>query len=191
MKKLTFLTLLLFATVVMARTEEAIFAGGNFWYLEADFNAIDGILETVTGFDGGHSKNPSYEDVAKGKTDYVYAIRVIYNPDKISYSKLLAYFWRHIDPTVKNGQFCEKGAQYRSAIFYLNEKQKMMAIASKHEIEKKFKVVFTTISPSTQFNAADYEQQEFYQKHPIRYQYYLYRCGTDSRLQELWNKNAI
>ncbi|MDP1603494.1 MAG: peptide-methionine (S)-S-oxide reductase MsrA [Legionella sp.] len=190
MKKIIVFTLLLLSNEVFARTAEAIFAGGNFWRLEASFNSIKGVLATVTGFDGGTSKDPTYEKVSKGHTQYVHAVRVIYNPDSISYAQIVDYFWRHIDPTVQNAQFCDSGPQYRSAIFYLNEKQKKIALASKKAIEKKFKKIYTEIIPSTQFYAADDEQQAYYQKHPFRYKYYLYRCGNNTRLQEIWGSSA-
>jgi peptide-methionine (S)-S-oxide reductase len=191
MKKIMLFTLLLLSNGVFARTAEAIFAGGNFWRLEASFNSINGVLATVTGFDGGTSIDPTFEEVSRGQTNYVQAVRVIYNPDCITYRQIVDYYWRHIDPTVQDAQFCDTGAQYRSAIFYLNEKQKKIALASKKAIEKKFKKIYTQIVPSTQFYAANDEQQAYFQKHPFRYKYYLYRCGNNARLQEVWGRNNL
>lgn len=186
MKKLILLMLLLLSTPSVARVAEAIFAGGNFWRLEALFNQMDGVLTTVSGFDGGTSKDPSFEEVQMGKTDYIQAIRVVYNPDCLSYKQIVDYFWQNIDPTDQEGQFCDKGRQFRSAIFYLNEQQKKIALASLHQIEKKFKKIYTQILPSTQFYAAEGDQQDYYQNHPLRYRYYIFRCGQNDRIAEIW-----
>ena len=143
-------------------------------------------MAVITGFDGGSRKNPNYEDVVAGKTDYAQAVRVIYNSETLSYQQLLDYYWRHIDPTVGNGQFCDKGHQYRSVIFYLDKKQKDIAFITKREMEKRFNKVYTEVLPSTQFYAADGEQQAYSQRHPIWYRYYLFHCGQNKRISELW-----
>lgn len=177
---------LLLANNLAARTAEAIFAGGHFWRLEAVFSKMDGVLLTVAGFDGGSSKNPDYDALSSGHTDYAEAVRVIYNPDRTTYKQLIEYFWKNIDPTAVNAQFCDQGSQFRTAIFYLNDEQKAIALTSKQKIEKKFNKVYTAIEPSTQFYAADASQQGYFNDHPIRYRYYLYRCGHEARIAEIW-----
>jgi len=188
MKQLVFLMVLLMTTQVIAKTDEAIFAGGNFWRVEADFNKMNGVLVTVTGFDGGRSKSPSYDEVAAGHTDYTEAVRIIYNPDTVTYKQLVDYFWQHIDPTVANAQFCDNGPQYRTVIFYLNDQQKAIALASQREMLKRFKKIYTKIMPSTQFYAADGSQQAYSLNHPLRYKYYIYRCGHAERIAEIWKQ---
>jgi len=180
------LMLSIISPTIMAKIAQAVFAGGNFWRMEAEFNAMTGVLETVAGFDGGLSKNPSEQDLASGHTDYRQAVRVIYNEDVISYRQLVDYFWRHVDPTVNNAQFCDKGPQFRTAIFYMDEQQKAIAEATKRELSKRFPVVYTDIAPATQFYAAEGSEQGYYQTHPWRYQYYLYRCGQKAGLAKVW-----
>lgn len=186
-KGLIGIVMLLLLNSAHARVEEAIFAGGCFWCVEADFDKLNGVLGTVSGFDGGTSSNPTYEQVSAGGTGYAESVRVMYNPDVISYKQLVDYFWHHIDPTTQDAQFCDHGRQYRSAIFYLNDDQKKIALASKKALEKRFKTVYTEIVPSTQFYAADDYHQNYYQKHAWRYKYYRYRCGRDARIEEVWH----
>ena len=188
---LCMILLILFLNPLFAKTEEAIFAGGCFWCVQADFNSLQGVLDTTAGFDGGTSKNPDYASVSAGKTGYAESVRVIFNPDVITYSQLLDFFWRHIDPTVKDAQFCDHGDQYRSAIFYLNEEQKKLALASKQKLLNKFSLVATEIVPSTQFYAADSYHQKYYINNPLRYKLYRYRCGRDARLQEVWKNEKM
>ncbi|MCE3045150.1 MULTISPECIES: peptide-methionine (S)-S-oxide reductase MsrA [Legionella] len=185
-KLICFIFLIGSSMSVFAKPAEAIFAGGCFWFMEADFYQQKGVLATVTGFDGGTTPEPTYDDVTAGRTNYTEAVRIIYNPDQISYKQLLDYFWRHIDPTTKDAQFCERGRQYRAAIFYLNDNQKRIALQSKKELEKKFPKIYTEILPSTTFYAAEDYHQNYSQKNPLRYRYYRYRCGRDSRLEEVW-----
>lgn len=185
--KISALFLLLFLThSTHAKLAEAIFAGGNFWRMEAEFNKLPGVLATVSGFDGGSSKNPTYLDVSTGRTDYAEAVRIIYNPDVTTYKQIVDYFWQNIDPTMEMAQFCDTGSQYRTAIFYLDNQQKKIALASKKEMEMKFDKIYTQVAPSTQFYAAEGSQQGYYQNHPFRYKYYLYRCGHKARLAKIW-----
>jgi peptide methionine sulfoxide reductase msrA/msrB len=173
-----------------AMPSEAIFAGGCFWCLEADFDKLPGVLSTTSGFDGGTTENPTYARVATGKTNYAEAVRVTFDSTQVHYQDLVNYFWRHVDPTVKDAQFCDKGHQYRSAIFYLNAKQKQIAEQSKHEIEKQLgRKVYTEVAPSTEFYAAEAYHQNYYVTHPIRYKYYRYRCGRDARLKSIWGED--
>lgn len=182
-----FLILALFSQFLFAKTAEAIFAGGCFWCVEADFDKVPGVLETVSGYDGGSESNPTYELVSSGRTHYVESVRVIYDSSLVTYQQLLMYYWHHIDPTVKEAQFCDQGRQYRSVIFYLNEEQKKEALESKLALEKQFPVIYTDIIPSTRFYEAETYHQNYYQKNPLRYKYYRYQCGRDKRVWEVWH----
>jgi len=173
-------------TPVFSKTAEAIFAGGCFWSMEADFSKVHGVLEVISGYDGGTSKDPTYSDVSKGKTGYMEAVRIVYNPAQVTYKKLVNFFWRHIDPTVKNGQFCDIGNHYQTAIFYLNDKQKDIALTSKTSLSAKFDQIFTKIVPSTQFYAAEDYHQNYYRKNPLKYKYYRWRCGRDAGIMTVW-----
>lgn len=170
--------------------QEAIFAGGCFWCLEADFDKLPGVVKTIAGYDGGQSKNPTYEEVSSGATNYAESVKVIYDPNKVDYPTLLNYFWRHIDPTVKDAQFCDHGRQYRTAIFYLNAQQKQQALASLEQIKKQFPAVYTEVVPSTQFYPAEEYHQNYYQKNPIRYKFYRLNCGRDNRIKEIWHDKS-
>lgn len=171
-----------------AKTAEAVFAGGCFWCVEADFDKLPGVLSVVSGYDGGTEPNPTYQAVSSGHTHYVESVRVLYDTTVLSYQELLDYYWHHIDPTAQNSQFCDKGLQYRSAIFYLNDEQKQAALASKAVLRQQFPTLFTDIAPSTHFYPAEEYHQNYYQKNPLRYKYYRYRCGRDARIKELWNE---
>lgn len=179
------LILLMQMNPVFSQTSEAIFAGGCFWCLEADFDKLPGVITTQSGFDGGTTKNPTYASVSRGQTDYAESVRVVFDPAQMSYQSLVSYFWKHIDPTVKNKQFCDKGRQYRSAIFYLNQEQKRIAVASKKTLEKKLPHVYTEIVPSTHFYEAEAYHQDYAKKNPLKYKYYRYTCGRDQRLKEV------
>lgn len=188
MRKIIFLFIMpLLITPVFGKTAEAIFAGGCFWCVEADFDKVPGVVATVSGFDGGTINNPSYQLVSSGQTQYAEAVKVTYDPNTVTYKELVDYFWRHIDPTVNDEQFCDHGQQYRSAIFYLNDEQKKIAEASKKQLTTHFKTIYTQIIPSTKFYAAEPYHQNYYQKNPIRYKYYRWRCGRDQRLEEVWS----
>ena len=183
--------LLVFVTQPLsAKTAEALFAGGCFWCVEADFDKVPGVLHTVSGYDGGSEPNPTYELVSSGTTHYVESVRIFYDPALISYQQLLNYYWHHIDPTVKEAQFCDHGSQYRSVIFYLNEEQKKEALESKLALEKQFHVIYTDIIPSTHFYEAETYHQNYYQKNPLRYKYYRYQCGRDKRVGEVWHDKS-
>lgn len=186
MRYLAFMLSLL-SLPLAAKTETALFAGGCFWCLEADFDKVPGVLHTTSGYDGGTEKDPTYALVSSGNTDYVETVLVQFNPDKVSYRQLLDYYWHHIDPTVANQQFCDFGRQYRSVIFFLNEEQKKEALASKEYVKTKFPIIHTDIIPSTHFYPAEEYHQKYYQKNPLRYRFYRYRCGRDARVKELWH----
>lgn len=167
----------------------ATFAGGCFWCMEPPFDEIPGVVSTTPGYTGGHQKNPTYEQVSSGTTGHAEAVQVLYDPEKVGYAQLLEVFWRNIDPTVEDRQFCDVGSQYRSAIFYHDEDQKRLAEASKAAIEnrKTFKEpVVTMIVPASTFYEAEEYHKDFYKKSPIRYKFYRLTCGRDQRLRELW-----
>jgi len=171
--------------------EKATFAGGCFWCMEPAFDKLEGVKSVVSGYTGGHKPNPTYEEVSAGTTGHAESVEITYDPAVISYSRLLEVFWRNIDPTVKDRQFCDAGTQYRSAIFYHGEEQKRLAEASKRAIEQSRRFpgpIYTEIAPATTFYPAEEYHQKYYQKNPIRYKYYRYGCGRDQRLKELWGK---
>jgi peptide-methionine (S)-S-oxide reductase len=171
------------------RTAIATFAGGCFWCVEADFDKVDGVISTTSGYTGGRTANPTYEQVSHGGTGHAESVEIVYDPAKVSYKKLLDVFWHNIDPLAKDRQFCDHGDQYRSAIFYHDEEQRALAEASKAEVEKRFEQpVATQIVPAGAFYKAEEYHQDYYKKNPIRYKFYRYNCGRDARLEELWGK---
>ena len=170
---------------------KAIFAAGCFWCTEAAFDSLPGVVQTISGYTGGHTKNPTYEQVSAGGTGHAEAVEVIYDPAKISYEKLLDVFWHNIDPTVSDRQFCDVGNQYRAAIFYRDEEQHRLAELSKAALgqSKPFKEpIVTEITAASQFYPAEEYHQHYHLKNPWRYTYYRYSCGRDQRLEELWGK---
>jgi len=176
-----------------AKLAQATFAGGCFWCMEAAFDGVPGVVSTTSGYTGGHSKNPSYGEVSSGSTGHAESVRVAYDPAKVSYAKLLDVYWHNIDPTDASGQFCDKGTQYRSAIFYQGDEQKRLAEESKRKIEKSGKVakpIVTEIVPAGEFYPAEEYHQDYHQKNPIRYRYYRWGCGRDARLRQLWGDEA-
>ena len=168
----------------------ATFAGGCFWCMEPPFDALDGVQNVVSGYTGGQKKNPSYREVSSGTTKHVEAVQVSYDADKISYRELLDVYWRQIDPTDAGGSFVDRGPQYRSAIFYHDEKQKMLALQSKDEQSNSgvfSKPIVTEILPATAFYPAEDYHQDYYQNNPIRYKFYRYHSGRDQYLEKTWN----
>ncbi|MGE0682901.1 MAG: peptide-methionine (S)-S-oxide reductase MsrA, partial [Candidatus Binatia bacterium] len=162
--------------------ETAIFAGGCFWCMEPPFDKLDGVMSTTSGYTGGQTKNPSYEEVSSGVTGHTEAVQVVFDPAKISYAKLLDVFWRNIDPFTPNAQFCDHGSQYRTAIFYHGEEQQRLAEASKKALEQSgrfTKPIVTEIVPAGEFYKAEEYHQDYYQKNPLRYKFYRYQCGRD------------
>jgi len=166
----------------------AIFAGGCFWCMEANFEKLQGVIGVESGYTAGRTNNPSYEEVSSGRTGHVEAVRVYYDPQKVSYGQLVEYFWRHIDPTVKDRQFCDVGAQYRSGIYWQNEAERQVAEGSRDELLKsgRFKVIHTEVLPATTFWVAEEYHQDYYKKNPLRYRYYRASCGRDARVAEVW-----
>ncbi len=172
-----------------AMLETATFAGGCFWCMEPPFDALEGVVSTTAGYTGGTLAKPSYEQVSAGGTGHAESVQVIYDPQRVSYEKLLEVFWRNIDPTAVNQQFCDHGDQYRTAIFYHNDTQKQAAEASLAALEqsKPFKEsIKTALVKAGPFYPAEDYHQDYYKKNPVRYKFYRYNCGRDQRLTELW-----
>ncbi len=167
-------------------TKTAIFAGGCFWCVEADFEKLHGVVKVESGYTGGKLDNPTYEQVSAGGTGHAEAARVYYDPSQVTYAQLLDYFWHHVDPTVKDRQFCDVGHQYRTAIYYQNEAERAAAVASKTALERRFAHVYTEIVPAGRFYLAEEYHQDYYKKNPVRYNYYRFACGRDARVKEVW-----
>jgi peptide-methionine (S)-S-oxide reductase len=170
-------------------TAVATFAGGCFWCVEADFDKVPGVLSTTSGYTGGSVANPSYEQVSAKTTGHAEAVRIVFDPAKVSYETLLGKFWRSIDPTTKDRQFCDAGSPYRTAIYTHDAAQAAAAKASLAALEKSkpFKEpIVTTIEPAGAFYPAEDYHQDYYRKNPVRYAYYRASCGRDLRLQQLW-----
>jgi len=184
------------AETVKAPTEtksvsKATFAGGCFWCMEPPFDKLDGVVSTTSGYIGGHVDNPTYSQVSAGHTGHTEAIEIVYDPTRVSYEKLLAVFWRNVDPTTPNRQFCDVGSQYRSGVFYHDEEQKRLAGKTKTDIEKSGKLpstIVTEITGASTFYPAEEYHQDYYEKNPIRYKYYRWNCGRDQTLEKLWGK---
>ena len=170
---------------------EAIFAGGCFWCMEPPYDKINGVFSTTSGYVGGSRANPTYQEVSSGRTGHTEAVRIVYDPSKVNYQQLLDIFWVNIDPFAQNRQFCDRGSQYRSGIFYLNAEQEALARASKAAVEARFdEPVYTEVTEATTFYAAEDYHQDYYEKNPLRYMYYRYSCGRDQRLGEIWGDSA-
>lgn len=189
----TRIALLLLAAIlagnVHAQRATAVFAGGCFWCMEPPFEKLDGVVSVVSGYIGGVTKNPTYEQVSAGHTGHYEAVLVTYDPKRVSYAALLDVFWRNIDPTDANGQFCDKGDQYRSAIFFGNPAERQLAEQSKLKVgqTKRWKVA-TAVLPRGPFYLAESYHQDYSKKNPVRYKFYRFNCGRDHRLEQLWGK---
>jgi peptide-methionine (S)-S-oxide reductase len=176
-----------------AATAKATFAGGCFWCVEADFDKLDGVISTTSGYTGGKLANPTYDQVSSKLTGHAEAVEIVYDPRKLSYAQLLQHFWHNIDPTVKDQQFCDHGSPYRTAIFAHDAEQLKAAEASRAALEKSkpFKeAVVTQIVMAGPFYAAEEYHQDYYRKNPVRYKFYRTSCGRDARLKELWGPLA-
>jgi peptide-methionine (S)-S-oxide reductase len=176
-----------------AATARATFAGGCFWCVEEAYDKVPGVLATTSGYMGGKVKDPTYEQVTTGRTGHAEVVQVEYDPAKVSYAKLVEVFWRNIDPTQKDGQFCDYGSQYRSAIFYHDEEQKRVAEASRAALQKTKPFrgeIVTEITKAAPFYSAEGYHQDFHLKSPARYKFYKSGCGRDARLQQLWGRGG-
>lgn len=171
-----------------AATDSVIFAGGCFWCMEPPFDKLDGVVRTTSGYSGGDTDNPAYKQVSSGETGHYEVIEIEYDPALVSYGELLEVYWANIDPFDDTGQFCDKGSQYRAAIFTKNETEKKLATESKHKLQEqlngKARIVTGILSAKTFYPAEDYHQ-DYYMKNPLRYKYYRYSCGRDKRLKRV------
>ncbi|MBM3262582.1 MAG: peptide-methionine (S)-S-oxide reductase MsrA [candidate division Zixibacteria bacterium] len=170
----------------------ATFAGGCFWCMEPPFDKLDGVISTTSGYIGGKVKNPTYEQVSKGGTGHAEAVQIVYDPRKVTFQQLLDVFWHNVDPTVKDGQFCDWGNQYRTAIFYHDETQKQLAESSRKSLlsSGRIKNIETEIVMASPFYPAEEYHQDYYKKNPLRYKLYRYNCGRDKRLEEIWGNDG-
>lgn len=169
----------------------ATFAGGCFWCMEPPYDAVDGVISTVSGFMGGTTPKPTYYQVTAGGTGHIEVIHVTYDPKKVSYAKLLEVYWRNIDPYDAGGQFCDRGESYTTAIFTHTEEQRKLAEESKAELMRSGPLkqpIATVVRDAGPFTAAEEYHQDYYIKNPVRYKYYRYRCGRDARLEAVWGK---
>jgi peptide methionine sulfoxide reductase msrA/msrB len=176
------------------KSQTAVFAGGCFWCTESDFEKVEGVIEVISGYTGGHVANPEYEQVAGGTTGHVESVKVIFDPDRVTYEQLLEVFWRKVDPTDGGGQFVDRGAQYRSVIFYADEPQRLAAEASKKMLSGSgfFKApIATDILPLGPFFEAEEYHQDYYEKNAFRYRFYRSRSGRDRFLKETWGGDPV
>ena len=172
-----------------ANTAVAVFAGGCFWCTESDFDHMPGVLSTISGYSGGRVRNPSYEQVSAGNTGHIEAVRISYDPARISYSSLVDRFFRTIDPLDSGGSFCDRGYQYRSAIFVATAEERRIAEAAKARVEQELGAeVATLILPRRAFYRAEEYHQDYYRKNPVRYRFYRWNCGREARLGEVWER---
>ncbi|HVS30864.1 MAG TPA: peptide-methionine (S)-S-oxide reductase MsrA [Thermoanaerobaculia bacterium] len=187
MRVLRFVLLMFLALPAFA--DKATFAGGCFWCMEPPFESLRGVRSVVSGYIGGRTVNPTYEDITGGRTGHYEAVEIVYDPRQITYEKLLEVFWRNIDPMDDTGQFCDKGSQYRSAIFAHNDEQRRLAQTSREGIERNNRIkVVTQILRATPFTRAEEYHQDYARKNPVRYKFYRFNCGRDARLAAVWGR---
>ncbi len=183
------MTMTLSAPLALAAEAVATFAGGCFWCTESDFQKVPGVLSAVSGYTGGHVAKPRYDQVSMGGTGHAEAVQVTFDPAKVSYGQLLKIYWRSVDPTVKDQQFCDVGNQYRTAIFVHDAEQRRLAEASLEEVKRELDAtIHTQIADAATFHAAEDYHQDYFLKNPIRYKVYRFNCGRDARLEQVWGK---
>lgn len=169
--------------------ERATFAGGCFWCMEPPYDRVDGVIETISGFSGGHVADPSYQQVIQSGTGHLEVVQVVYDPEKVGYERLLEIYWRNVDPFDGGGQFCDRGESYRPAIFVHDERQERLARASMRQMDERFeRSIAVTIEPFEAFYRAEDYHQNYYEKNSVRYKYYRWRCGRDERLEAVWGE---
>lgn len=184
--------LTLFAADAKPPLAKATFAGGCFWCMQGEFEKLPGVASVVAGYTGGTTKNPTYEEVSSGGTGHFESVQITYDPGKISYEKLLTVYWENIDPLTANGQFCDRGEQYRSAIFFSSDAERQIAEKSKKEVGERLKAkVVTLILPASTFYAAEEYHQDYYKKNPFRYGLYRKGCGRDELLEKIWGVTPV
>ncbi len=172
---------------------EAVFAGGCFWCTESDFDKVPGVISTVSGYTGGKLLNPTYKQVSGGDTGHIESLRIVYNPARVSYAALVEHLYRTIDPVDAGGQFCDRGYQYRSAIFVANAQERRVAETLKAKLEKVKKApgkIATLILPRSTFYPAENYHQDYYKKNPIKYRFYRLNCGRDARVKKAWGSSG-
>ncbi len=175
------------------RLRRAVFAGGCFWCMEHAFDQVRGVVSVTPGYTGGHKKDPTYDEVSSGQTGHAEAVLVVYDPGVVDYEKLLDVFWRNIDPTVRDRQFCDVGNQYRTAVFYSGDEQRRLAVESLRRLQESGRLkgpVATGIVPAGEFYPAEEYHRKYYRKNPNLYGAYRAQCGRDRRLRELWGDEA-
>jgi peptide-methionine (S)-S-oxide reductase len=172
------------------KTEVATFAGGCFWCTEADFDKVPGVISTTSGYIGGRTTNPTYQQVGAGTTGHTEAVEIVYDPSKVTYQQLLNVFWRNHDPLAKDRQFCDRGDMYRPGVFFHSDAQRAAAEAAKKQAQARFapRVVHTEITKATTFYKAEDYHQNYHTENPVRYKLYRFNCGRDQRLEELFGK---
>jgi peptide-methionine (S)-S-oxide reductase len=197
MRALILLSLLASASITVGadapRQAVATFAGGCFWCMEPPFDKLEGVISTTSGYIGGHKADPTYKEVSAGTTGHTEAVQIVYDPDRVSYQELLQVFWINIDPLDARGQFCDKGDQYRTGIFYHDSEQQHLAEASKRDLQDSGRLggpIVTEITEATTFYPAEDYHQDYYQRNPVRYKFYRYSCGRDERLEQLWGERG-
>ena len=189
MKKFVFaLGLTALTAAAQAATATAVFAGGCFWCTESDFEKLPGVVAAESGYTGGKTANPTYEAVSAGHTGHTEAVRVTYDPDKVSYAQLVEFFWRTIDPTEKDRQFCDVGDQYRSGIYWGTDAERQVAEASLARLKEsgRFKNIYTEVKKADPFYVAEDYHQDYYKKNSVRYSYYRFSCGRDAQIKRVW-----
>ena len=178
-------------TASAQQLEKAIFAGGCFWCVESDFDKVPGVVATISGYTGGKTENPTYEQVTYGDTGHYEAVEITYDPAKVGYEALLTAFWHSVDPTDGGGQFCDRGHSYKTAVFVANEKQRSAAEVSQKAVQKTLdKPIVTPILAAAPFYAAEDYHQNYYNKNPVRYRYYRWGCGRDKTVKQVWGEHA-
>ncbi|MEH6524551.1 MAG: peptide-methionine (S)-S-oxide reductase MsrA [Sneathiella sp.] len=174
-------------------TDTVVLAGGCFWCVESDFDNVPGVVDTVSGYTGGTVENPTYKVVSAGDSGHLEAVKITFDPEKVSYQELLDVFWRSVDPTDDGGQFCDRGESYKTAIYVNSPEQRQSAEISKRLIDASGVLsdpVVTPIIDATTFYPSEEYHQDYYTKNPIRYKYYRYSCGRDKRVREVWGDQA-
>ena len=175
------------------KTAVATFGFGCFWCTEADFDKVPGVLKTISGYMGGHVKNPTYQQVSRGNTGHTEVVQITYDPAKVTYAQLLQHYWRNVDPFDRNGQFCDRGSQYRPAIFTHSEAQARIAQDSRRAIDTSGRFdtkIVVEVTPASEFTTAETYHQDFYKKNPAHYWRYRIGCRRDDRLKRIWGKDA-
>ncbi|MCY4489362.1 MAG: peptide-methionine (S)-S-oxide reductase MsrA [Deltaproteobacteria bacterium] len=171
--------------------QKAVFAGGCFWCVESDFDKVPGVVSTVSGYSGGKTADPTYRQVTRGGTGHYEVVEITYDPAKVSYDALLTVFWHSVDPTDDGGQFCDRGQSYETAVFVANDEERRLAEASKAAAQKQLdRPIVTPILPAGPFFAAEDYHQDYYKKNPVRYRYYRFSCGRNSRVKDVWGERA-